>query len=140
MRTDEEILARIKELEARDALGFESIDLKGCLSFEKVKPFLKDGVTDWTATPKDRKSILKEMEDYMSFAWEKANGCRGISAWRTLAHYKSWVWLLDDQEAEDAFGDLDNYEHYGKAQLIRICEHFGWDHSKWDDDVRVNEG
>jgi hypothetical protein len=137
MRTDEEILARIEERGASDFFGFETSDLIVRLPYEKAKKFLKEGVTeaDWKndVAPRDRESILKEMEEYMTFAWEKANGCRGISASRSISHYMSWIWL-----AGDDLGDLTDYQYYGKDELVKICEFYGWDHTQWDDGIRSN--
>ena len=72
--------------------------------------------------------------DYMPFAWEKANGSRGISAWRSLAHYKAWLWML----GTDEFEGVEEYEHYGKEWLRRICVFLGLDADRWDDGVRVD--
>ena len=74
-----------------------------------------------------------KMKEYMEFAWEKANEFRGLSAMRSMHHYTAWTWLLGDD-----FGNLLQYDYYGKDNLIRICEHYGWDHTKWDDGVRSN--
>lgn len=136
MRTDEEIVARIKSLESADFLGWETNDLLICLPFEAAKPFLKSETlaADWSPLPRDRESVVARMLEYMPFAWEKANGCRGISASRSMSHFSAWVWL-----AGDDFGDLGDYEHYGKGNLRRICEHYGFDASQWDDGVRVND-
>lgn len=85
-------------------------------------------------SPRDRESILNEMLDYMSFAFEKANNFRGISASRSMSHYSAWTWLIGDD-----FGNLLDYEYYGKDNLVEICEKYGWDHSQWDDGVRLND-
>jgi len=139
-RTDVEILAKIKEIEAQEHLfEFVTADLKEYLSYEAVKPFLKEGVTekDWTHKPKDRDSILKQMKDYMTFAWDKANNERGLSASRTMDHYTAWIWMLGDEEV-DIFGNIQEYEFYGKPQLKAICDHYGWDDVNDDDGVRSN--
>jgi hypothetical protein len=52
-----------------------------------------------------------------------------------MDHYSSWIWLIGD-EAE--FGDLTDYEYYGKDHLRHICDFYGWDADKWDDGRRVN--
>lgn len=135
-RTDEEILARIEARKSEDFFGFERNDLVLRLPFDKAKPFLKDGATeaDWpTQAPRDRESVIAEMLEYMPFAWEKANNFRGISAGRSMHHYMAWTWL-----AGDDLGDLLRYEFYGKDSLVRICQHYGWDPSQWDDGVRSN--
>ena len=135
MRTDAEILARIEEVKANDWLGTERGDLIEVLPFDSVKPFLKEGVTqdEWSPLPRDRDSVLARMLDYMPFAWEKANDCRGISASRSMSHFAAWTWLIGED-----FGDLQQYQFYGKPNLISICERFGWDHSQWDDGERTN--
>lgn len=134
MRTNEEILARVKEIENDDIFGFESNDLIGRLPAELAAPFFKEDVSKvWEEHPRDRESLLAEMLEYMPFAWEKANNFRGLSANRSMNHYSAWVWL-----AGDDLGNLNEFENYGKDNLVRICEHYGWDHKQWDDGVRLN--
>ncbi|CUK21974.1 hypothetical protein [Achromobacter xylosoxidans] len=135
MRTDAEIVQRIEEIKDRDVLGFEQTDLILSLSFDAAKPFLKEGATSeqWEPAPRDREGVIKQMLDYMPFAWEKANNGRGISASRSMSHFSAWTWL-----AGDDLGDLGDYEYYGKDNLVRICNHYGWDSSQWDDGERHN--
>lgn len=137
MRTDDEILARIEARKEEDFLGFELPDLLIRLPFEKARPHVSDEITEagWTTLPRDRDSVLKEMHEYMSFAWDKANNCRGFSAGRSMCHYMAWVWLVGDEEV---FGDLTDYQYYGKDNLVKICNHYGWDSSQWDDGERTN--
>lgn len=137
MRTDDEILARIKEREPMDPFGFATSDYVCCLSFDAAKPFLIDHATasDWTQLPRDRESVVARMLEYMPFAWERANNCRGLSAGRSMERYMAWTWL-----AGDDFGDLTDYQFYGKDNLVRICNHYGWDSSQWDDGIRTNTG
>ena len=126
MKTQQEILDRIEEVKDADFFGAIRSDLIGFLSFDSAKSFLKEDVTndDWTPKTADRESILKEMHDYMDFAWSKANDNRGLSAGRSLMHMQAWLWLLGEDQA---INDIDDYTHYGKPQLRAICEHFGWD-------------
>ena len=137
MRTQEEIVAKIEEVKKTDFFGAKTGDLIGFLDFEHAKPYLKPDTTpdQWEQSPLTREAVLKEMEDYMEFAWDKANGFRGLSASRSMDHYSTWIWLLGD---EDKLGDLSDYQYYGKDNLVKICEHYGWDSSKWDDGVRAN--
>jgi hypothetical protein len=136
-RTQDEILAKIREWQPRDLFGFKTGDLIGYLDYEHAKEFLKEEVTadTWQPEPNNREAILLTMLEYMPFAWEKANGCRGISAGRSLAHYTAWIWMIED-EAE--FGNLEQYEHYGKEHLRSICAHYGWNADQWDDGERLN--
>lgn len=131
-KTDEQILEHIEKIKREDFFGFITRDLIGFLSFENAKSFLKEGVTkeEWIPSLKDRGSILKQMEQYMNFAWDKANNCRGLSAGRSLDHMAVWLWMIGEEEAADAFG---GYSHYGKPHLRAICEHFDWDWRSLDD-------
>jgi len=137
MKTQNEIVAKVEEIKSEDIFGFKTNDLLEFLDFEHAKPYLIEGATEdqWEQGTLARENILKKMEDYMSFAWEKANNCRGISAGRSLAHYTVWIWLIGDEEK---FGDLENYNYYGKDNLIKICEEYGWDSDQWDDGKRTN--
>lgn len=134
-RSTDEILAKIKDLEqgSVDFFGFIRPDLIECLPFDAAKPFLKPECTsdDWEPKARDADSVKERMRDYMSFAWDKANNRRGISACRSLQHMQAWLWLLGEDEASGKF--LDDYSHYGKPQLRAICEAFGWDWREWDD-------
>ncbi len=96
----------------------------------------------WQPRPRDRNSVIAEMRDYMSFAWDKANNCRGLSAYRSMVHYKVWLWLLKDDSI-----DTEEYEYYGKPQLAMICKKYGfrnedngiWKNSELDDGIPAKE-
>lgn len=126
MRTDDEILDRIDYVRARDWMGTEMTDLVIRLPFVKAKKHLTPRTTEdlWEVAPRDRESLLVEMRAYMPFAWDKANNERGLSASRSMSHYSAWIWL-----AGDDLGDLHEYDNYGKDNLRRICEHYGWEES-----------
>lgn len=140
MRTQKEILERIKEIEEHDFFGFQIENLIIRLNFKNAKPWLKNDAkeSDWEVKSSDPEDIKTEMLDYMSFAWDKANNFRGLSASRSMDHYTSWVWLMGDNDVKD-IGNLQDYEFYGKDNLCRICEYYDWDANQWDDGVRLNE-
>ncbi len=77
---------------------------------------------EWDKERKEptRNHILQEMQDYLSFAYEKARGGRGISACRSMAHYTAWIWLLNEEDTEEHFGNLMEYDRYGIAHLDKI--------------------
>lgn len=137
MRTDDEIVARLKEVSEgeHDWLGTEQGDLIARLPWDKAKPLLSGDVTEeqWAGIhiSRDRDHLINEMREYMPFAWKKANGFRGISASRSMSHFRAWVWL-----AGDDLGEFNNYQHYGKDHLVRICNHYGFENL--DDGVRKN--
>lgn len=139
-RTDAEILARMEEIKPDDFFGFMRSDLLERLSFEAAQPFLKEGVTadQWEQKSQNAEAVLADAKDYMTFAWDKANGCRGLSAGRSVQHMEAWLWLA----GEDALLERMKaraYEFYGKPQLRMICEHFGWDWRALDDNQWRND-
>lgn len=134
-RPQEDILKRIELRKQEDMFGFEVPYYVSALTYENAKPFLNDGVTEAEWSQQSLDDIKLQAVEYMAFAWEKANDCRGISANRSIMHYQAWLWLLG-QEWGDSL--MDDYEFYGKPQLIKICEFLGLDPAKWDDGERVN--
>ena len=143
LRTQEEIIARIEWLadDFRDFAGAGRGDLVEFLTFENAQKFLKPEVTaeQWADTFKEvtLENITLAIKDYMPFAWEKANDCRGLSAGRSINHMEAWIWLTADQELIDAFEAV-QYQHYGKEKLIFVSEKFGIDWKALDDGVRTN--
>lgn len=136
MRTTDEVLKRIESRRPDDFLSFEWPYYLDLLTFEQAKPFLKEDATpDGWEGPKSLEAIRKQAIEYMLFAWEKANDQRGISANRSISHYQAWLWMLGEDWGDSLF---DDYEYYGKPQLVRICEYFGIDPKTWDDGVRSN--
>lgn len=136
MRTQEQIVERIENRKDDDFLGFEIVEYLRFLEYKYAKPYLKESSKpeDWKQDENSTESILEIMLDYMPFAWEKAIGCRGISASRSISHYVGWIWMLDDGFEFDA----DLYCHYGKNLLREICKQYGWNPNQWDDGIRVN--
>lgn len=51
-------------------------------------------------------------------------------------HYVAWMWLLGYENTER----WENYEYYGKPELIEICSLLNLDYTQWDDGIRTNEG
>ena len=139
MKTQEEIVARIKERQEDDSFGFETTIYLDGLDFEHARPFIRKEFWEKhkDMQPLDEEGIKQKMIKYMPFAWEKANNFRGISAWRSIAHYKAWLWMLGEEKLGEEI-DRD-YEYYGKPQLRKICEFLGIDADQWDDGVRLNE-
>lgn len=138
MRTKKEIIARIHARQDKDIFGFEINDYLVALDFEDAKEFLKPEATEdqWEVAYPDDESVRKQAIEYMPFAWDKANNCRGLSVWLWLTHYTAWLWLLGDDEL---WPQLEEYELYGKPELRKICDYFGLDADQWDDGIRVND-
>ncbi len=145
LRTQQEIITKIDSFKGFDDMfGVKRNDCIVYLTFENAKKYLKPSVTGkkWDKDYKKltAESILKEMEDYMSFAWDKANCMRGISANRSIDHFGIWIWLLGE---DDFYNEIikefkENYYYYGKPILEKICKRYGWDWKKWDDGKKTN--
>ena len=124
-KTPTEIKARIERIKGGDWMGTQQSDLIDYLPFEDAKPFLKDGVT---ASEWDERKVLPGLDaakEYLSFAWDKANNCRGLSAGRSLDHLKAWLWIAGHGNIVDEH--FSNYDHYGKFQLVIASELTGFD-------------
>jgi len=136
MRTQEEIVARIESRKGNDFFGFEVDEYILFLDYTHAKPYLEDGVTE-NGWEQENHTPIEIIIDYMPFAWEKANNCRGMSANRSISHFIAWLWLDGDSGWLDK--DYDNhYKYYGKPQLVKICEKYGIDWHKLDDDRWAN--
>ncbi len=144
MKTQSEILGEIKRLEnsSEDFFGVQRRDLIAFLDFAHARAFLRENVNeeDWNKDrpPLTRDAVLDKVRDYLPFAWEKSNGCRGLSAARSMSHMAAWFWLLSEDEFASTFED---YDMYGKARLVEISERpeiaFLWgkhDNDIWKDD------
>lgn len=128
MRTQEEILKRFDE--ADDMFGTQQSDLVEYMTFENAKPHLKEeyvlevesGAEKWEQRTDPKAEIL----DYLPFAYEKAEDERGLSAARSLLHFKSWIWLDDEEFYNKVLPIMDNYTNYGMPALNMISDHYGY--------------
>src|SRR5437868_5847572 len=114
MRTKEEILARVRSVS--DLFGTQVADLVEYLPFEAAKEFLNDdykrkveaGEEKWEMRSDPKAEIL----DYLEFAYGKAEDQRGLSAGRSMLHFKTWIWLDDDTFYSQVIDLIDNYTDY----------------------------
>ncbi len=136
MRTQDEIVARIRDRKEHDFLGFEVSEYIDYLDYAHAKEFLKDDTTEerWEKVRKGTKTPAEAIKGYMPFAWDKANNCRGISAGRSIQHMVAWLWL----DGKD-WPEIEDYEYYGKPQLVRICKEYDIDWRALDDDRWAND-
>lgn len=123
MKTQDEIAARFQEVSKNDFFGFAQETLLSVMDFEHAKPHLKEGVTaeEWKPILTDEE-LKKEALEYLEFAWEKAEGHRGISANRSATKMTLYCWLLglDSKKIEDA-----GYSQYGCPKLKVAAELLG---------------
>ena len=136
IRTQEEILERIKETKDEDIFGFGTEILMSTLNFENIKKFLKEDIDkkalgeikeNCKKFSKDRKNnLIREMRNYMQFAWEKVEDHRGLSASRSIIKMTEYLWLLKEDELLKLAQEDDNYYPYGAPILAKICEKLGF--------------
>lgn len=81
---------------------------------EMYKEECKDECLDLTT-----ENVIAQMQAYIDFAYEKAEGQRGISASRSMWRYKQWLWILEDTEI-----DCDDFCDYGISALGLISEKY----------------
>jgi len=144
IRKQEEIIDHIEKCE--NIFGWQKDDLILYLSFKNIKKmdifkeeYIKDielGKEKW----KKLTNPLKEIKDYMPFAFNKALNKRGISAERSINHMLAWVWLINDKLYQNI---KDSYEYeycdYGMLILKMICHHFKIDYSDFHNYKLTNE-
>ncbi len=137
MKTVNQLLEKYtEEYSGLDAiLHFQYRDLLQFVPYKKAYPHLEEKVTpiEWGDhyLKLDRRNVKKVMKEYMSFAWEKVCSRRGISAVRNLAHFKVWLWILEEHKLLTFLDDARNYACYGAPVLARICIRFRWDYRKF---------
>ena len=134
-RTDEEIIERIKLLGPSDAFGWETNDLGGYISFfaaerggllRELTPEERErAISEWKTFPRDELSIIGEIREYMPFAWEKARNKRGLSATRSIGHFRQWLWMIGNDELLAFAQNTGNYGDYGEPILRAISERYG---------------
>ncbi len=132
-----------QENEGNDFFFVKRLELLKFLKFEFIKQFLNDegvkkGVEDFDKDILEvtEENIKNQIISYLPFAWEKANDEKGLSANRSIDHFKALLWLLNDGSLEKM--ESIEYEHYGKEKLIFISELVGFDWKSVDNGVRIN--
>ena len=128
MRTQEEIMSRFEK--ADDLFGTQKGDLIDYMTFENAKPHLQEeylakvesGEEKWDIKTDPKKEIL----EYLDFAYDKAEGERGLSAGRSMLHFRTWIWLEDEKFYNEVINLIDNYTNYGIPALNKISKHYGY--------------
>ena len=146
------IVARLKKAQADgDFFGAEAGRLADALSFADAlshellsEEGKQKGEAVWeTNRLKTVADVRKAIADYLPFAWGKANGCRGLSASRSIGHFRGLLWLhgLDGEAIADRSEFGDGYEFYGKPALVLVSEFvgFNWGGGVDDDCWRNSE-
>lgn len=135
MRTTQEIVEFYRKQASGDFFGTFADDLLRHITFADAKEFLKPNADEakWHYEPLADDATLNRIAEYMTFAWTKVRNHRGISAGRSLAHMRAWLWLLGDNELVTFCDDGDNYAQYGAPVLAAICRKYGFPIPKGSD-------
>lgn len=129
MRTMDEIAAQMGA--EKTPLGFNLEVYVEYLDLAHARPFLKEDSSlteaEWnkTAHPLTEEQVKKDMLEYLTFAWEKCENERSISAYRSIEKMKAWLWILGDDELVTFLSNKDNFGLYGAPMLRRITEKYG---------------
>lgn len=127
LRTQEQIANYIQKNRDshEDVFGFMAEVLIGYLDFAHAKPFLKPEAKpeDWKTDPLTREHVIETMRDYMSFAWQKCEDHRGISAGRSVQKMQAWCWVL----GEDHLIDWEEFAQYGAPILLAVSQRYGFE-------------
>lgn len=118
--------------------SFDSRD-KGRLCYfieEKDLPDFKielkdEYVGNHEAIPFTRENILLQLEKDLSFAFDKALNCRGLSASCMFGVIQMWNWILDEGLADF---DEENYAQYGLPLFKATAVKYGFPNPIGDDD------
>ncbi|MEV1245168.1 hypothetical protein [Nonomuraea sp. NPDC049750] len=131
IRARDEILARIRAVEAEDWFGFRREVLIDALDFEHAREFLRPEVTSDQWRPAlDHPSMLAQATAYYDFALGKIRDHRGISASRSVDKLTEFAWLLCRDDVVAAM-DSGKYEQYGAPKVKTFGSGFGL---AWPDD------
>lgn len=111
-RTAAQIVERFNEVEPRDPFGWQRESLLDALGYDDAKPWLLPDVTEdqWPGSIEYARATAI---GYLPFAVKKALDHRGLSASRTVEHYRGWLWALGlDDEV-----DWGRYSQYGAPTI-----------------------
>lgn len=112
MRTRDEIAARLK------------------LPSDRIFDFGREVLIQYVSLPGfhprslERDDVLREMREYMNFAWEKVEDHRGLSASRSVDKFIAWVWVLGDEGVYEELVEMQEraYPQYGAPILKKVCK------------------
>ena len=151
MRTEVEILAKLKQKNdpfddmfgaqrgrLMEALSFETARKEGLLNESFLKEVDAGKDPEWTATTDE--TLRASIVDYLGFAWGKCLEHRGISASRSLSHFRALCWLLEDEEAVLFINDDNNYAPYGAPVLAYLSKRFSYPMPKGIKARRMSNG
>lgn len=142
-RTQSETVERIRELGSAglDHAGIERSRLLEALDYthalEFLRPDVEHSAKTWVRQYATTRDVESEARGYLEHAWRKANGNRGTSILRALAHFRGLAWLIGADKLYatlDLAGNPNAFTYYGKPHLVAVSEHFGFEWQSADND------
>ncbi|MBF0422702.1 MAG: hypothetical protein HQL73_06895 [Magnetococcales bacterium] len=128
MKTDEDILLRIMELEETDLFKWESNLLITFLPLRLAQPLLEErGLRysdHWIDQDRSYGALREKVSGFMETALEVAIGHRGTKAQRSIDYLHAWIWLMEDEEMLAFMDDGDHFPQYGVPILREICRRY----------------
>ncbi|MBF0110501.1 MAG: hypothetical protein HQL76_15140 [Magnetococcales bacterium] len=128
MKTDEEILDRIHELENSDFFKWESNLLITFLPLSLAQPLLAERnllpTDQWIDQDRSPGALLEKVARFMETALEMVIHHRGTKTQRAIDYLHAWIWLMDDEAMLAFMDDPDNFPQYGAPILKEICRHY----------------
>ena len=128
IKTREEVQKRYEKNKDNNLLWYEMNGkcLIPFLPFEYLRSLCKDEYSDEEVREDmielTRENVIKEMKDYLPFAFDKCIGERGLSANRSMGHYLEWIWLIDDEFYNKIYTEYnENYCEYG-YNILKMIE------------------
>jgi hypothetical protein len=139
--TTDEIVDRIKHIRKTDAdfFGVRQGRLLPLLDYENASQFFnekglsEERFNELVHNPYGepcQEAVFAAIVEYLNFAWEKANNCRGISSSRSMEHFRELCWAMGWDDIVRFIELEDNYTCYGKPALVLISSACGvnWKH------------
>lgn len=133
-RTQEEIVARGRDIAADDVFGFRTEVLVMALEFEHAREFLVANTTAEMWAALTGRPVDTEAREYYAFALGKMQNHRGISASRSVDKLGEFAWLLGRDDVVDAMAAAD-YAQYGAPKVRAFAAGFDLE---WPDDPALN--
>lgn len=124
-RTQDEIAARVREIQEGDLFGWRLEVLLPALDFEHAREFLKPEATKerWEEA-RHGNDLEAAAKSYYDFAIGKIRDHRGISAERSVLKLTEFAWLLGRDDVIAAM-DAAPYPEYGAPKVKAFGQGLG---------------
>lgn len=128
MKTNEDILERIQELETTDMFKWESNLLITFLPLHLAKPLLESrGLKHgdrWIDQDRSPEAMLDKIRQFMDIALETVIAHRGTKTQRSVDYLRAWIWLMEDEVMLTYMDNPDHFPQYGAPILREICRRY----------------